>query len=63
MLTNGILNSGQLPFLHFSHENTPAKRLYERIGFSFRADIPLLVVTRDGQSPEPKPNPATQTSP
>jgi len=48
MLTNAILDSGQLPFLHFSHENTPAKRLYERIGFSFRADIPLLVVTRDG---------------
>jgi ribosomal protein S18 acetylase RimI-like enzyme len=48
MLTNEILDSGQLPFLHFSHENAPAKRLYERIGFSFRADIPLLVVTRNG---------------
>ena len=46
MLTNAILADGELPFLHFSHENTRAKALYERIGFSFRADIPLLVVTR-----------------
>jgi ribosomal protein S18 acetylase RimI-like enzyme len=48
MLTNEILDSGQLPFLHFSHENTRAKSLYERIGFSFRTDIALLVVTRSG---------------
>ena len=48
MLTNAILDGGELPFLHFSHENVRAKSLYERIGFSFRADIPLLVVTRIG---------------
>ena len=46
MLTNAILDGGELPFLHFSHENVRAKSLYERIGFSFRTDIPLLVVTR-----------------
>ena len=46
MLTNGILDSGRLPFLHFSHENVRAKSLYERLGFSFRTDIPLLVATR-----------------
>lgn len=48
MLTNAILDGGELPFLHFSHENVRAKSLYERIGFSFRTDIPLLVVTRPG---------------
>jgi GNAT superfamily N-acetyltransferase len=48
MLTNAILDGGELPFLHFSHENVRAKSLYERIGFSFRTDIPLLVVTRLG---------------
>ena len=47
-LTNAILDGGELPFLHFSHDNTRAKSLYERIGFSFRTDIPLLVVTHPG---------------
>jgi ribosomal protein S18 acetylase RimI-like enzyme len=46
MLTNDILDSGRLPFLHFSHENVRAKSLYERMGFLFRTDIPLLVATR-----------------
>ena len=46
MLTNDILDSGRLPFLHFSHENVRAKSLYERLGFSFRTDIPLLLATR-----------------
>jgi len=46
MLTNDILDRGSLPFLHFSHGNVRAKELYERIGFTFRADVPLLVVTR-----------------
>lgn len=46
MLTNDILDSGRVPFLHFSHENDRAKSLYERIGFSFRTDIPLLAVSR-----------------
>lgn len=46
MLTNDILDSGRLAFLHVSHENVPARSLYERIGYSFRADIPLLAVKR-----------------
>lgn len=46
MLTNDILQRGCLAFLHFSHENVRAKRLYEQIGFSFRTDIPLLATTR-----------------
>jgi len=48
LLTNAILARDELPFLHFSHDNTRAKLLYERIGFSFRADVPLLVVRRAG---------------
>lgn len=46
LLTNAIVDRGEQPFLHFSHENTRAKVLYERIGFLFRADVPLLVATR-----------------
>ena len=46
LLTNAILDRGEQPFLHFSHENTRAKALYVRLGFAFRADVPLLVATR-----------------
>jgi ribosomal protein S18 acetylase RimI-like enzyme len=48
LLTNAILDGGEVPFLHFSHENTRAKALYERLGFELRADVPLLVATRIG---------------
>jgi ribosomal protein S18 acetylase RimI-like enzyme len=46
LATNAILDRGERPFLHFSHENTRAKALYTRLGFAFRTDIPLLVTTR-----------------
>ena len=46
MLTNDILDSGRVPFLHVSHENMRAKALYERMGYVCRADIPLLAVRR-----------------
>jgi ribosomal protein S18 acetylase RimI-like enzyme len=46
LLTNAILDRGEQPFLHFSHENTRAKALYVRLGFALRADVPLLVATR-----------------
>lgn len=46
MLTNDILDSGVLPFLHVSHQNARAKSLYEHMGYRFRADIPLLAVQR-----------------
>ncbi|HEY8011420.1 MAG TPA: GNAT family N-acetyltransferase [Rudaea sp.] len=45
-LTNDILDSGRSPFLHVSHANTRAKSLYERMGYRFRTDIPLLGVKR-----------------
>ncbi len=48
-LTNDILDDGELPFLHFAHENVRAKALYERLGFEFRADVLLHVVTRAEQ--------------
>jgi len=46
ILTNDILASGRLAFLHVSHDNLRAKRLYERLGYAWRADVPLLAVTR-----------------
>ena len=48
MLTNEILDGGQLAFLHFSHENVRAKALYEEIGYTYRTDIPLLAVRKAG---------------
>ncbi|MEP7042159.1 MAG: GNAT family N-acetyltransferase [Dokdonella sp.] len=50
LLTNDILASGRVPFLHVSHENTRAKALYERLGYRFRADIPLLAAKRLGDN-------------
>lgn len=46
MLTNDILDSGCVPFLHVSHQNVRAKALYEQIGYRFRADIALTAVRR-----------------
>jgi ribosomal protein S18 acetylase RimI-like enzyme len=46
ILTNDILDRGDMPFLHVSHQNERAKSLYERIGYRFRADIPLLGALR-----------------
>lgn len=39
MLTNDLLARGCLPFLHVSHENRRAMRLYEQIGYRHRRDI------------------------
>lgn len=39
MLTNDTLERGRTPFLHVSHENPRAKRLYEQIGYRHRRDI------------------------
>jgi ribosomal protein S18 acetylase RimI-like enzyme len=38
-LTNDIHDRGLLPFLHVSHENAPAKMLYEQMGYTHRRDI------------------------
>lgn len=46
ILTNDILASGRLAFLHVSHDNLRAKHLYERLGYAWRADIALLAATR-----------------
>lgn len=45
-LTNDILAAGRLAFLHVSKDNLRAIRLYERLGYTCRADVPLLAVTR-----------------
>ena len=46
MLTNDTLQQGRMPFLHVSHENPRAKRLYEQIGFRLRRDIPFWSLQR-----------------
>lgn len=47
MLANDTLARGQTPFLHVSHENARAKRLYEQIGFRHRCDIGFSALRRE----------------
>ena len=44
-LTNDLLASGLQPFLHVSHENLRAKRMYERQGFRVRRNIGFWSLT------------------
>jgi ribosomal protein S18 acetylase RimI-like enzyme len=39
LLSNDNLERGRLPFLHVSHANRRAKRLYEQMGYRLRRDI------------------------
>jgi len=39
MLTNDNLARGRTPFLHASHENHRALRMYEQLGYAYRPDI------------------------
>jgi ribosomal protein S18 acetylase RimI-like enzyme len=45
-LVADIREKQRIPFLHVSHRNTRAKTLYERLGFRFRVDIPLVAAHR-----------------
>jgi len=45
-LTNATLTLGRTPFLHVSHENDRAKRLYEQLGYRYRRDIPFWSLRR-----------------
>jgi predicted GNAT family acetyltransferase len=47
-LSNDNLARGRTPFLHVSHENQRAKRLYEQNGYQVRCDIPFWSLDRDG---------------
>ncbi len=39
MLSNDNLARGRTPFLHASHENYRALRMYEQLGYTYRPDI------------------------
>lgn len=47
MLTNDTLQQGRTPYLHVSHENTRAKRMYEQMGYRYRPDIGFWSLSRD----------------
>ena len=47
LLTNDLLDRGDVPFLHVSHRNARAKALYEHLGFRWRADVALTSVRRE----------------
>jgi ribosomal protein S18 acetylase RimI-like enzyme len=46
LLSNGNLERGRMPFLHVSHQNQHAKRLYEQIGYQHRRDIAFWSLCR-----------------
>lgn len=46
MLSNDNIDRGRTPFLHVSHENLRAKRLYEQIGYRHRRDIGFWALRR-----------------
>jgi ribosomal protein S18 acetylase RimI-like enzyme len=45
-LGNDTLGRGRTPFLHVSHENVRARRMYERLGYRLRRDIPFWSLRR-----------------
>ena len=45
-LTNDTLARGRMPFLHVSHENVRALRLYEQMGYTLRRDIGFWALRR-----------------
>lgn len=47
-LTNDNLARRRIPFLHVSHQNERAKRLYEQLGYRNRRDIPFWSLRREG---------------
>lgn len=46
MLSNDNLERGRTPFLHVSHENPRALRMYEQLGYRRRRDIGFWSLTR-----------------
>ena len=47
LLTNDNLERGRLPFLHVSHENPRAERLYAQLGYEHRCDIGFWSLRRE----------------
>lgn len=45
-LTNDLLASGRIPYLHVSQANTRAKTMYERMGYRLRRTIPFWSLRR-----------------
>ena len=45
-LTSDTLARGRVPFLHVSHENVRALRLYENMGYALRRDIDFWALRR-----------------
>jgi ribosomal protein S18 acetylase RimI-like enzyme len=46
MLSNDTLQRGRMPFLHVSHENARAERMYGQLGYRLRRDIPFWSLHR-----------------
>jgi ribosomal protein S18 acetylase RimI-like enzyme len=42
-VAQGILDRGEVPFLHHSEDNHDARRVYEALGFRFRREVGLVI--------------------
>ena len=45
-VAQGILDRGELPFLHLAADNHNAMRLYQKLGFRLRTEIELFAIQR-----------------
>jgi ribosomal protein S18 acetylase RimI-like enzyme len=43
LVAQGILDRGDVPFLHHSRDNDAARRVYEALGFRFRRSVQLVI--------------------
>jgi predicted GNAT family acetyltransferase len=46
-LTNAILDRGEVPFLHVFVLNTPAIKLYEKLGYKIRRTVPGAAMVKN----------------
>jgi predicted GNAT family acetyltransferase len=51
IVVDGILARGELPFLHVITDNTPAIRLYEKLGFVVGIEYDAIAVRAPGGGP------------
>ena len=45
LVARGIRARGEQPFLHHAVDNHAARRVYETLGFRFRREVTIAVVT------------------
>jgi GNAT superfamily N-acetyltransferase len=55
-VASGILDRGQTPILHVAQANVAARRVYERLGFVVRRELPFIAVRTPADHPTADPD-------